>query len=140
MAKDDLISILVAEDNPGDVFLIRRAFQMAGVPHEMALARDGAEALELVKEVAQGKRPADLILLDLNLPRHDGAEVLAAVRKQDTTKSTPVILLTSSDSPVDHELCMKLGASHYFRKPSELQAFMALAPLAMQLVEDRPSY
>jgi CheY-like chemotaxis protein len=129
------LSILVAEDNPGDVFLIRRAFQRLGIPHELIIARDGAEALVLVAEAAAGKRQVDLLLLDLNLPRHDGAEVLAAVRRQESMRLTPVILLTSSDSPFDHERCMRLGANRYFRKPSELAAFMELGPLALGLIQ-----
>lgn len=129
------LSILVAEDNPGDVFLIRRAFQRLGIPHEFTIACDGAEALRLVEEAAAGKKQVDLLLLDLNLPRHDGAEILAAVRRQASLRSTPVILLTSSDSPFDHDLCMRLGANHYFRKPSELAAFMELGPLALSLIQ-----
>jgi CheY-like chemotaxis protein len=136
---DTPLSILVAEDNPGDVFLIRRAFQKLDIPLEVMLARDGAEALRLVERIGAEDRQVDLVLLDLNLPRHDGAEVLAAVRREDKLRSTPVILLTSSDSPLDQERCRRLGANHYFRKPSELAAFMELGPIALRLLRMSPA-
>ena len=68
----------------------------------------------------------ELILLDLNLPRVDGAQVLSHIRQTQAYKATPVIILTSSDSPRDRETALRLGASLYFRKPTDLTSFMML--------------
>ena len=102
--------------------------------HELVLAHkfNGEEAPGLAGPSARAgrKRPQPdpiLILLDLNLPRVDGAQLLAHIRKSDTFSRTPaVILLTSSDSPKDRQMALELGANLYFRKPTDLASFMDL--------------
>jgi CheY-like chemotaxis protein len=128
------VRILLAEDNDGDVFLVRRALEKRGLSFQLAVAHNGEEALRLL-EVAEAGPTADvpaLILLDLNLPRVDGGEVLARVRKIQAFSETLVIVITSSDSPQDRDLAMSLGANAYFRKPTDLNSFMQLG----QVVED----
>jgi CheY-like chemotaxis protein len=121
--------ILLAEDNDGDVFLVRRALEKRGLSHELVVAHNGEEAMVWLNANASEEdrhvRP-NLILLDLNLPRVDGGQLLSHIRKTDTFSRTPVIVLTSSDSPKDRQMAMELGANLYFRKPTDLASFMDL--------------
>ena len=134
MTQEKLM-VLLAEDNPGDVFLVRRALDGQRLCYELLVANDGEEAINYVAQAADGTRKVDLLLLDLNLPRYDGAAVLAYLRGRSTLANVPVILLTSSDSPQDRERCLALGASRYFQKPTNLAAFMEIGLIAKQLVE-----
>jgi len=121
--------ILLAEDNEGDVFLVRRALAKRGLEHELVVTHNGEEALGwLDAHAGEEKRDSapHLILLDLNLPRIDGGQVLSHIRKSDSFSRTPVIVLTSSDSPKDRQMAMELGANLYFRKPTDLASFMDL--------------
>ena len=121
--------ILLAEDNDGDVFLVRRALAKKGLSHELVVAHDGEEALTWLDDhsgTSNGSSAPDLIMLDLNLPRVDGAQLLSHIRKSDWFSHTPVIVLTSSDSPKDRQTAMELGANRYFRKPTDLASFMDL--------------
>src|SRR5215472_3553877 len=87
--------IMLAEDNPADVFLIRRALDAEGFEYDILLARDGAEAIRYVAEAAEGRREIDLLLVDLNLPKRDGAEVLEQLRLHKNLKMLPAIAITS---------------------------------------------
>jgi CheY-like chemotaxis protein len=121
--------ILLAEDNDGDVFLVRRALTKRGLVHELVVAHNGEEALVwLNAHAGQEMRDAApaLILLDLNLPRVDGGQLLSYIRKTDSFCRTPVIVLTSSDSPKDRQMALERGANLYFRKPTDLSSFMDL--------------
>ncbi len=121
--------ILLAEDNDGDVFLVRRALEKRGLAHELLLAHNGEEALDWLDSHsgAEAQESAlDLILLDLNLPRVDGGQLLSHIRKSNSFSRTPVIVLTSSDSPKDRQMALELGANLYFRKPTDLASFMDL--------------
>lgn len=128
-------TLLLAEDNPGDVFLIRRALDSQNFPYELLVAKDGEQAISRVREAAAGALHIDLLMVDLNLPRHDGAEVLSILRAQDNLQDIPVMVLTSSDSPQDRERCAKLQVDHYFQKPSNLAAFMQVGRIAKDLLE-----
>lgn len=128
-------NFLLAEDNPGDVFLVRRALDAQHLSYDLVVAKDGEEALKYVTEAASGQRKIDLILLDLNLPRRDGAEVLTQFRSHSTLNNVPAVLLTSSDSPQDRERCLRLGANHYFQKPSNLTSFMEIGKVVRDLVD-----
>ncbi len=131
----DKVNIVLAEDNPGDVFLIRRALDGQRLSYELIVVKDGEEAIDCVTEAAAGVRKIDLLLLDLNLPRHDGSEVLTRIRGHSSLAKVPVVLLTSSDSPKDRERCLSLGANRYFQKPSNLAAFMEIGKLVKDLIE-----
>jgi chemotaxis family two-component system response regulator Rcp1 len=121
--------ILLAEDNDGDVYLVRRALDRKGLSHELVVAHNGEEALAWLEGhtgLSNGSSVPDLIMLDLNLPRVDGAQLLSHIRKTDSFSRTPVIVLTSSDSPKDRQMALELGANLYFRKPTDLASFMDL--------------
>ena len=119
--------IVLMEDNPSDVFLLRRALDQHKVNYVLELVRDGEKALELINGIAEGKSPVpDLIVLDLNLPRHDGIEVLAHCRSLARLQSVMVMILTSSDSPGEKTRAEQLCVADFVRKPILLDDFMAL--------------
>jgi DNA-binding response OmpR family regulator len=133
--------ILLAEDNEGDVFLVRRALEKRGLAHELVVAHNGEEAMVwLNANNVNEKRhiTPHLILLDLNLPRVDGGQLLSHIRKSDTFSRTPVIVLTSSDSPKDRQMAMELGANLYFRKPTDLASFMDLGRIVEETLGSGP--
>jgi CheY-like chemotaxis protein len=125
--------ILVAEDNPADVFLIREALKEFEVACTVRTASDGREVLTMLAE-GESWQP-DLIILDLNLPRHDGIEILQKLRSARATTGIPVVVLTSSDSPRDREAAEELGATRFFRKPSSLEQFLRLGAVFKELLK-----
>jgi CheY-like chemotaxis protein len=125
--------IFVAEDNPADVDLLRRSLEEHGAAYRLDVASDGAEALHLVEVFLQSAIP-DLILLDLNLPKHDGIEILKRVRRHRRLDSVPVIVLTSSDSPKDRMSAMQLGITRYLRKASSLEEVMAIGAIINEVL------
>ena len=135
-------TILLAEDNPGDVFLVRRAlnesFRQPDFTYTLQLANDGEEAIQWLERSEANQDKVDLVLLDLNLPRRDGIEVLGRLHTMPHLSLTPTIVMTSSDSPKDRDRCMALGASHYFHKPTELASFMEIGKIARHLIEHSP--
>ena len=120
--------ILVAEDNPADVYLLREAFSIDGQEVDLVVVTDGEQALEFVQKQGEYSNAAvpDLIVLDLNLPKSDGSDVLRCIRNTDAYKEIPVVVLTSSDSPRDRKTIESLGASSFITKPSDLDSFLAL--------------
>ena len=118
------LAVLLVEDNPGDVYLIRRALDGQDLAYDLSVAQDGEEAIGYVEECETAQRPIDMVLLDLNLPRRGGIEVLERIRSSSRFGDVPTLLLTSSDSAQDRERCLRLGASAYIRKPSNLAEFM----------------
>jgi chemotaxis family two-component system response regulator Rcp1 len=114
--------LLLVEDNAGDVRLAMEALKDAAWEVELEVASDGDKALELLRG---GVRP-DLVLLDLNLPRRDGREVLEIVKADPELRSIPIIVLTTSNSPHDINACYERHANCYVVKPLDLDAFTAL--------------
>jgi CheY-like chemotaxis protein len=131
------VQILLVEDNPDDVEITRRALRKGCVANDLQVVRDGQEALDfLFHEGRQGKganmpRPA-LILLDLNLPKVSGLEVLERVRTSNNLSAIPVIILTVSDRDEDAIKGYELGANTYIQKPVEFDKFMQ----AMEVLEE----
>lgn len=120
------IRILLVEDNPGDVRLTREALRDAKMVNELHVASDGVEALAFLRReppYTTAPRP-DLILLDLNLPRVDGREVLSAIKSSPELRTIPVVVLTSSGAEEDVARSYDLHANCYVRKPVELQSFL----------------
>jgi two-component system, chemotaxis family, response regulator Rcp1 len=120
------IEILLVEDNPGDVRLTREALRDAKVNNNMAVASDGIEALALLRQEGQyasAVRP-DLILLDLNLPRMNGFEVLDVIKDDNDLKRIPVVVLTTSQSEQDIVRSYDLHANAYVSKPVDLEQFI----------------
>jgi two-component system response regulator len=118
-------TILLVEDNPNDVALTLDAFDHNKLENDIVVARDGAEALELLLPTNGGPvlRPA-LILLDLKLPKVDGLEVLRRLRSAASTKYLPIVIMTSSSQDEDRVESYRLGANSYVRKPVEFNAFV----------------
>ena len=120
----------LAEDNPGDVFLVETALRLENLDAELVVAADGEQMLRLLENLDAGKTPCpDVVLLDLNLPRYSGADLLARLRESPHCGQTPVIVMTSSDAPSDHDIALRLRANGYFRKPSDYAEFMRLGAL-----------
>ena len=124
MAADDKV-ILLVEDNPDDEALTLRALRRAKVSNEVVVARDGAEALECLFGTSGGRAPvsAQVVLLDLKLPKLDGLEVLRRLRADPRTALLPVVILTSSNEEQDRIEGYKLGANSYVRKPVDFGQF-----------------
>lgn len=120
------IEVLLVEDSPGDVRLTREAFKDAKVLINLHVASDGAEALAFLKRegVHCGAPRPDLILLDLNLPKKDGREVLAEIKESPPLKSIPVVVLTTSASEEDILRSYQLHANCYITKPVGLEGFL----------------
>ena len=123
------IEILLVEDNPGDVRLTREALKDAKIVNNVTVARDGVEALAIVRkegEHASALTP-DLILLDLNLPKVHGLEVLARLKNTDGLKRIPIVILTSSKAKADIVKAYDLHANCFITKPLDLQQFIDVA-------------
>lgn len=119
------IQVLLVEDSPGDVRLTQEAFRDSSKPIRLHLASDGIEAVSFLKRegvFVSAPRP-DLILLDLNLPKMDGREVLALIKKDRDLKIIPTIILTTSDDETDVLTSYQLQANCYLRKPAQWDAF-----------------
>ncbi len=120
--------VLLVEDNPGDVRLIREAFRDDGVGHTLHVVTDGVEALDYVfrrNAFVNEPRP-DLIILDLNIPRKDGAAILEELQTDEDLRVIPVVVLTSSRSDADVERAYRLGANGYLTKPVDPEEFIEL--------------
>ena len=127
LTKDDgmLIEVLLVEDSSGDVRLTKEAFRDFGKPLRLHLASDGVEAMAFLRREGayrDAPRP-DLILLDLNLLKMDGREVLAIIKRDQNLKVIPTIILTTSDDEADILISYQLQANCYLRKPAHWDAF-----------------
>jgi CheY-like chemotaxis protein len=121
----ELVSVLLVEDDPGDVLLIREAFADHKVGNGLTVVSDGVEAIKYVRgegEYAGRVRP-DLILLDLNLPRKSGAEVLAEIKTDPELSMIPVVVLTTSQSEEDVIRSYKMHANAFITKPVDFDRF-----------------
>jgi CheY-like chemotaxis protein len=124
--------ILLVEDNADDELLTLRALKNNNIRSEVVVARDGVEALEYLwgdgnpKEPSRGRLP-EVVLLDLNLPKLDGFEVLRRLRADERTKLVPVVILTSSNEERDRMAGYNLGANSYVRKPVDFEQFSEAA-------------
>ena len=125
---DKIRNILLVEDSPGDVRLTQEAFRTVDEALRLHVAVDGVEAISFLRRQGvhtDAPRP-DLILLDLNLPRMDGRQVLAEIKRDEDFKTIPTVVLTTSDAQDDIETVYQLRANCYFTKPVEYDAFESL--------------
>lgn len=120
------IDVLLVEDDPGDVLMTREAFEENKVANRLAVVSDGESAMAFLrKEGRYADAPTpDLVLLDLNLPRMDGREVLAAMKGDDELRSIPVVVLTTSEAEEDVLRSYALHANAYVTKPVDFQRFI----------------
>ena len=126
LAQREPIDILLVEDNPGDVRLTEEAFKEGRIENTLYVVNDGVEALDFVHQrgdYAEAPRP-DMILLDLNLPRKNGDEVLEELKGDDDLKCIPVVILTSSTAEEDIVKSYDLYANAYLTKPVDPDAFI----------------
>jgi CheY-like chemotaxis protein len=122
------IQVLLVEDSPGDVRLTQEAFRDANRSIQLHVAGDGVEAMAFLRREGayrDAPRP-DLILLDLNLPKMDGRQVLAHIKEDGNLKTIPTVILTTSDAEVDIVKSYQLQANCYLTKPVQLDAFESL--------------
>jgi CheY-like chemotaxis protein len=130
--------ILLAEDDDGHATLIKRNLQRAGVVNELVHVRDGQEALDFLRGqgacAGRNSTAPLLVLLDINMPRVSGVEVLRQVKHDPATAATPVIMLTTTDDPREVQRCYQLGCSVYLTKPVQYAEFVdAIKRLGMFL-------
>ncbi len=120
------LQILLVDDSPGDVALVEEAFMQWRIGNELKVVEDGEEALQFLRKEGRFKdehRP-DLVLLDLNLPKKSGREVLAAVKADESLRSIPVIVLTTSNAEQDVLKAYELHANCYLTKPIDMEEFI----------------
>ena len=129
-------TILIAEDNPADVYLLREALSLEKQDVELVVVSDGEEAIQYVQGQGRFRGAAipDLVVLDLNLPKSDGNDILRCIRETSSYEGVPVVVLTSSDSPRDRSAIAALGADSFITKPSDLDAFLSLGRTLLDFI------
>ncbi|WP_211252314.1 response regulator [Marinobacterium jannaschii] len=115
------IEILLVEDNPGDIELVKAGFDEARVANNIVVIGDGQDALDFFD---QAETLPDIVLLDINLPKVDGIEVLHKIKSQPRTRSVPVIILTSSEAEIDISRSYTENANSYITKPVDFEKFI----------------
>lgn len=133
--RTDAIEILLVEDNPGDVCLIREAFKLGSISKRLEVVEDGEAALHYLRREGKFRYALhpDLILLDLNLPKIDGREVLSEIKDDPDLRHIPVIILTTSNSEKDVVSAYERHANCYLTKPQDLFQYL-------ELIENIESY
>lgn len=130
--------VLLVEDNAADANLVEEAIAEDHLACALEILRDGAEAIDFIERIeAENSLPCpDLVLLDLNLPKVSGEDVLKRIRSGPRCMQTKVMIVSSSNAPSDRSRAMSLGANEYFRKPSTLDQFMQLGPKIRKILLD----
>jgi CheY-like chemotaxis protein len=121
-----MVEILLIEDNPGDIRLVKEVFKDSKLHNNLRVALDGEEAMKMLRQEGEhfkAQRP-DLIILDLNLPKKNGIEVLREIKEDKSLKCIPVVILTTSNAEEDLEETCKLDANCYITKPVDLDEFI----------------
>jgi DNA-binding response OmpR family regulator len=121
-----MLHVLVVEDNPGEVLLVREAIRRSSLAADVFIAYDGEQALQILTDSSV---KADLIFLDLSLPKLNGFQILERYRVRE---GPPLVVLTCSSYPLDRERAFELGAKDYVVKPLELERFMNVVGLSLQ--------
>jgi CheY-like chemotaxis protein len=132
--------IVLVEDTEPDVFLVREALTQGGLEFDLRVLDDGEKAVEFIENIDSDEsvRRPHLVLLDLNLPKKSGGQVLERLRQSPRCGHIPVVILTTSDSPKDRAQTARLGATQFFRKPSRLDDFFKLGLLVRELLTPQP--
>jgi CheY-like chemotaxis protein len=128
--------ILLAEDSPADVGIVRIALRDQSLDHVLHVARDGQEAINVIQKADKDRKMPgpDLLLLDMRLPKYNGEEILKCLRSTERYAQIPVVVMTSSDAPADHDRAQKHAAVFYFRKPSRLDEFIQLGRIVHDIL------
>jgi CheY-like chemotaxis protein len=134
MMNMEAINILLVEDNPGDIDLTKEAFQEGKIANHIEVVTDGEQAMSYLRKEGEysGAVTPDIVLLDLNLPKKDGREVLKEIKNDKSLKHIPVIILTTSQADEDVSAAYDNYANCYIRKPVDMDKFIEVA----QKVED----
>ncbi|HLG99377.1 MAG TPA: response regulator [Bryobacteraceae bacterium] len=136
MTRDpNQLSLLLVEDSPADVFLVREVMREEGFDCVLNVAEDGEKAIQIIDGLDENSAaaPPDVALLDMNVPRVSGSEVLQRIRSSRSCARIPVVMISSTDCPEERKLTLDLGATEFFRKPSNLAGFMELGKLVRRL-------
>jgi CheY-like chemotaxis protein len=129
--------ILMLEDNAADVYLFRKALEDANVNFELTVFKDGRQALEFFRgEGSAGEQSPDLAVLDVNVPKNDGLEVLQALRKNRRFDRVPVVITSSSPSLPPHSAIGPLENVRYIRKPADLEEFLQIGVILRDILRD----
>jgi len=134
------LTIIVVEDNPVDVYLIRWVLHAHELSHELHVIDNGDHALNYIHQLAHEERlrSPTIMLLDLNLPQRDGREILRQIKSIPQVADIRVVIVTGSNNPTDRRETLALGADAYFAKPNHLNEFMQLGDLIKHLVYGNP--
>lgn len=140
MGSRSSFEIMIAEDNPADVALVREALKEHHLDSTLHVMRDGSSAIAFLDGLDRHPPGArlDLVLLDMHLPKRDGVEILQKLRSTENLAQTPVIVMSASESPRDREIAERHAALHYFRKPSSLAEFMLLGQVVGSILNGQP--
>jgi CheY-like chemotaxis protein len=131
------LRILLIEDNEGDAFLVGEALKENDVEAELKVIRDGQDAFAFIDAADSGlERCPDLVVLDLNLPKKSGHEILAKMRESGTCREVPVVILSSSAVVSETEESKRLGVVRHIQKPSNLEEFMRIGAVLKALLAD----
>ena len=129
----------MVEDNPADAALVREALEEHGVDCEVVVINNGERAIEYISELEEQQKPRpSLVILDLNLPRRPGIEVLRRMRASTYSSGIPVAILTSSESQRDKDETASMGAARYLRKPFRLAEFIQLGSVFKEMLGGSP--
>lgn len=126
--------VLLVEDNTGDVFMVQEAFREHHVRAVLHIVQDGEAAMQFIDaaEANESAPKPELVLLDLNLPKRSGTEVLAYLRRSKRSAQAKVLIVTSSNSPLDRAATQQMGIIGYFLKPPDFEEFLRIGELVQQ--------
>jgi chemotaxis family two-component system response regulator Rcp1 len=131
----EFYTVLLAEDSPLDTFLVREAIANYHLPISLQVLEDGEKACTYIQKAERNEAPCPaMALLDLNLPKRDGIEVLKRIRQSSVCGNIPVVIVTSSDSPRDRAAAEQLGANRYFQKPTDYDEYLTLGKVLEDLI------
>jgi CheY-like chemotaxis protein len=131
------VTALLAEDNRADALIIQEAIEVYGLPVDLHIVEDGQKAFDFIQGAEDDSNAPcpQVLILDLNLPKRTGKEVLQRVRRSVKCKAIPVLVITSSDSPKDRAEVADLGAHHYFRKSSSYDEYLKVGEVLRDILQ-----
>lgn len=129
--------VLLVEDSPADIYIVRESLKKYMKDVDLQVLNDGEKAFDLIEatEADDSALPPAILILDLNLPKRSGQEILQRVRTSRRLARIPVVIFTSSDSPQDRAETARLGATAYFRKPADLEEFMCIGKVVQSVLK-----
>ena len=128
--------VLLVEDSPADIYIVRESLKRHLKDIELQVLSDGEKAFDLIEATEADDSAASpaILILDLNLPKRSGQEILRRIRQSSKLGRIPVVIFTSSDSPADRAETTRLGATAYFRKPADLEEFMCIGKVVQSVL------